>query len=165
MAQVMSCAILDRSLTRVITMSPTTRRVLQALLYEAIAIAVVGPVLSLAFDKSPTSTFGLAVVLSTMALTWNYVFNWIFERWESRQSVRGRSFARRLAHGAGFEGGLVIILLPVMSLWLDISLTAALLANLGLLAFFFFYAIAFTWCFDRVFGLPASARADTAEPN
>jgi uncharacterized membrane protein len=120
-------------------------------------------VLSLAFDKSPTSTFGLAVVLSTMALTWNYVFNWIFERWESRQSVRGRSFARRLAHGAGFEGGLVIILLPVMSLWLDISLTTAFLANLGLLAFFFFYAIAFTWCFDRVFGLPASALADDAD--
>jgi hypothetical protein len=49
--------------------------------------------------------------------------------------------------------------LPIMSLWLDISLTAALVANLGLLAFFFFYAIAFTWCFDRVFGLPASALA------
>ncbi len=144
-------------------MSPTTRRVLQALLYEAIAIAVVGPVLSLAFDKSPTSTFGLAVVLSTVALTWNYVFNWIFERWESRQSVRGRSFARRLANGAGFEGGLVILLLPVMSLWLDISLLTAFLANLGLLVFFFFYAIAFTWCFDRVFGLPASARAGDAD--
>ena len=144
-------------------MTPTTRRVVQALLYEAIAIAVVGPVLSLAFDKSPTSTFGLAVVLSTVALTWNYVFNWIFERWESRQSVRGRSFARRLAHGAGFEGGLVILLLPVMSLWLDISLTTAFLANLGLLVFFFFYAIAFTWCFDRVFGLPASARAGDAD--
>lgn len=144
-------------------MSPSTRRVLQALLYEAIAIAVVGPVLSLAFDKPPTSTFGLAVVLSTVALTWNYLFNWIFERWESRQSVRGRSFARRLAHGAGFEGGLVILLLPVMSLWLDISLTTAFLANLGLLVFFFFYAIAFTWCFDRVFGLPASARAGDAD--
>ena len=128
-------------------------------LYLAMAIAVVGPVLSLAFDKSPASTLGLAVVLSSIALTWNYVFNWLFERWESRQSVRGRSFVRRLAHGAGFEGGLVIILLPVMSLWLDISLAAALVANLGLLAFFFFYAIAFTWCFDRVFGLPASAQA------
>jgi uncharacterized membrane protein len=64
-----------------------------------------------------------------------------------------------VAHGAGFEGGLVIILLPVMSMWLDISLTAALVANLGLLTFFFFYAIAFTWCIDRVFGLPASAKA------
>jgi uncharacterized membrane protein len=144
-------------------MSPSTRRVLQALSYEGIAIAVVGPVLSLAFDKSPASTLGLAVVLSGIALTWNYTFNWIFERWESRQSVRGRSLARRLAHGAGFEGGLAIILLPVMSLWLNISPTAALATNLGLLAFFFFYAIAFTWCFDRVFGLPASAKAAEAD--
>jgi len=141
-------------------MSPRTRRILQALLYEAIAIAVVGPLLSLVFDKSPASTFGLAVVLSTIALTWNYVFNGLFERWESRQAVRGRSWARRLVHGAGFEGGLVILLLPVMSLWLDISPLAALLANLGLLVFFFFYAIVFTWCFDRVFGLPVSASGD-----
>ncbi len=157
------CSLLAGHLTPFPKMTPTTRRVVQALLYEAMAIAVVGPVLSLAFDKSTASTFGLAVVLSSIALTWNYVFNWLFERWESRQSVRGRSFARRLAHGAGFEGGLVIILLPVMSLWLDISLIAALVANLGLLAFFFFYAIAFTWCFDRVFGLPASAQAGDLE--
>ncbi len=150
------------ALTALRNMSPTTRRVVQALLYEAIAIAVVGPLLSLAFDKPPASTMGLAVVLSGIALTWNYVFNWLFERWELRQTVRGRSFARRLAHGAGFEGGLVVILLPVMSLWLDISVATALLANLGLLAFFFFYAIAFTWCFDRVFGLPASAQAGPA---
>lgn len=140
-------------------MSPTTRCVLQALLYEAIAIAVVGPVLSLAFDKSPASTFGLAVVLSIIALTWNYAFNWLFERWEAKQAVHGRSFFRRLANGAGFEGCLVILLVPVMSVWMGISLSAALVTNLGLLAFFFFYAIAFIWCFDRVFGLPASAQA------
>ncbi len=138
-------------------MSPITRRVSQAVLYEAFAIAVVGPALSFAFDEPPTSTLGLAVVLSTIALTWNYAFNWLFERWESRQLVRGRSFRRRLAHGAGFEGGLVVILVPVMSLWLDISPAAAFMANLALLVFFFVYAIAFTWAFDRVFGLPASA--------
>jgi uncharacterized membrane protein len=144
-------------------MSPITRRVLQAVLYEAIAIAVVGPALSVAFDEPPTSTFGLAVVLSTVALTWNYAFNWIFERWEMGQTVRGRSFARRLAHGAGFEGGLVVILIPVMSLWLGISPAAAFVANLGLLAFFLIYAIAFTWAFDRVFGLPASAMEKDAK--
>ncbi|MCW2311976.1 PACE efflux transporter [Rhodoferax antarcticus] len=138
-------------------MSPRTRRVLQALLYEAFAIAFVGPVLSFAFDKPPSSTLALAVVLSTIALTWNYVFNTFFERWESRQSVKGRSFARRLAHGIGFEGGLTVLLIPVMSLWLEISPLKAFVANLGLLAFFFVYAIAFTWAFDRLFGLPASA--------
>jgi uncharacterized membrane protein len=144
-------------------MSPVTRRVLQAVLYEIVAIAAVGPALSLVFDEPPTSTFGLAVVLSTIALTWNYAFNWLFERWESRQTVRGRSLARRLAQAAGFEGGLVFILVPVMSHWLDISPAAAFVANLGLLVFFFFYAIAFTWAFDRVFGLPASAVRKDAE--
>lgn len=144
-------------------MTPKTRRVLQAVLYEVIAIAFVGPVLSFAFHKPQASTFGLAVVLSTIALTWNYAFNWIFERWESRQTVGGRSLARRLTHGAGFEGGLVVILVPVMSLWLDISPAAAFVANLGLLMFFFTYAIAFTWAFDRVFGLPASAVRSDAE--
>ena len=138
-------------------MTPMTRRVLQAVLYETFAIAFVGPVLSLAFDKPPTSTLALAVVLSSIALAWNYVFNALFERWESRQSTKGRSFARRLAHGIGFEGGLVILLIPVMSAWLDISPLAAFVANLGLLAFFFFYAIGFTWAFDLVFGLPESA--------
>ena len=138
-------------------MSPKVRRVLQAVLYEVFAIAFVGPVLSLAFNKPPTSTLGLAIVLSSIALAWNYVFNALFERWESRQAVRGRSFARRLAHGLGFEGGLVILLIPVMAWWLDISPLNAFVANLGLLAFFFVYAIVFTWAFDRVFGLPESA--------
>ncbi len=138
-------------------MTPKTRRVLQAVLYEVFAVAFVGPVLSFAFDKPASSTIALAVVLSTCALAWNYLFNSLFERWESRQATRGRSFSRRLAHGLGFEGGLVVLLVPVMSLWLGISPQSAFLANLGLMAFFFIYAVVFTWGFDRVFGLPASA--------
>ena len=138
-------------------MNPKSRRVLQAVLYEVFAVAFVGPVLSLAFDKPPASTIVLAVVLSSIALAWNYVFNLLFERWESRQSKKGRSLVRRLAHGIGFEGGLTVLLIPVMSLWLQISVLDAFLANLGLLAFFFVYAVAFTWAFDRAFGLPQSA--------
>ena len=138
-------------------MKPRTRRVLQAVMYEFIAIAFVGPILSLAFNKPQTSTLGLAVVLSSIALGWSYTFNTLFERWESHQSDKGRSVARRLAHGLGFEGGLTIILVPVMALWLDISPLKAFIANLGLLAFFFVYAIVFTWAFDRMFGLPNSA--------
>ncbi len=137
-------------------MTPTIRRVLQAVLYEVGAIAFVGPMLGLAFEKPASSTFLLAVVLSTIALFWNYIFNALFERWESKQMVKGRSFARRLAHGIGFEGGLTIMLVPVMALWLDTTFLAAFLANLGLLAFFFVYAISYTWAFDKVFGLPQS---------
>jgi len=143
-------------------MSPTVRRIVQAVLYEVIAIAFVGPAMSLMFEQPVGSTLSLAVLMSSVALGWNYVFNWLFEAWESRQVVKGRSFKRRLVHGLGFEGGLVLMLVPVMAYWLDTTLLKAFLADLGILAFFFVYAMAFTWAFDRVFGLPQSA-SETCE--
>lgn len=138
-------------------MSPKKRRLLQAILYEALAIAFVTPVLSVIFNAPLSSALGLAMVISSIALTWNYLFNTLFERWEARQSVRGRSLTRRLMHGVGFEGGLVVMLVPLMAFWLNTSLLNAFVAELGFLAFFFVYAIAYTWVFDRVFGLPESA--------
>jgi uncharacterized membrane protein len=139
-------------------MKPFVRRILQAALYEGIAIAVVTPTLVLAFSHPPGSAFVLSAVMSSIALTWNYLFNLVFERWETRQVVKGRSLQRRIAHGVGFEGGLAIILMPVMAYWLDISLWAAFVADMGLLAFFFVYTVAFTWVFDKIFGLPLSAQ-------
>jgi uncharacterized membrane protein len=56
------------------------------------------------------------------------------------------------------------MLVPIMAWWLDIGLLEAFLADLGILAFFFVYAIAFTWCFDRVFGPPVHDAPDGAVP-
>ena len=139
-------------------MTPRQRRIVQAVLYEVIAIAFVGPAMGLLFDESMGSSLALAATLSTIALLWSYVFNGLFERWESRQAQRQRTLGRRLLHGVGFEGGLVVLLVPVMAWWLKTSLLHALVADLGILLFFLVYAIGFTWCFDRVFGPPESAR-------
>lgn len=138
-------------------MTPKTRRVLQAILYEGIAIAMVTPAIAYLFDTPPGSAFALSALMSAIALAWNYVFNALFERWESRQTVKGRALGRRIAHGIGFESGLAIALIPVMAGWLDISLREAFFADLEILVFFFVYTIVFTWVFDKVFGLPASA--------
>jgi uncharacterized membrane protein len=142
-----------------LTMKPRRRRIVQAVLYEVIAVAAVGPALGLLFDEPMGSALGLALVMSTVALAWNYIFNGWFERWEARQAIKGRSWARRLMHGLGFEGGLVVMLVPVMAYWLDTTWLAAFVADLGVLVFFFVYAVVFTWAFDRVFGLPQSAAA------
>lgn len=143
--------------------TPWKRRVLQAVLYELFAVLFVGPALALVFEQPMLTTLALAVFMSTVALAWNYVFNGLFERWEARQAVKGRSWKRRLAHGIGFEGGLVVMLVPVMAWGLETTLWAAFVADLVIFAFFFVYAIGFTWAFDRVFGLPASARPAQAE--
>jgi uncharacterized membrane protein len=139
-------------------MTPLQRRVLQAVLYELGAIALTGPIVGLSFDVGAGSSLLLAVIMSSIALAWNYVFNAGFEHWERRQVRRQRTVWRRLMHGIGFEGSLGLMLVPLMAVWLDIPLWQALVAEIGLLALFFLYAVSFTWAFDRVFGLPESAR-------
>lgn len=141
-----------------VALAPRARRVVQAVLYELVAISLVTPAIAIFFDEGKGSALGLSALMSSIALTWNYTFNAMFERWERRQSVKGRSSLRRLAHGIGFEGGLGLILIPVMALWLHIGLWEAVLTELGFLLFFMGYTVAFTWSFDHLFGLPESAR-------
>lgn len=133
------------------------RRVIYVSLYEGVAIAVVTLVLMLGGRQSLGAAGGLAVGSSIIAVIWNLVFNVLFEHWESRQAVRGRSAARRVAHAIGFEGGLALWLVPFVAWWLGVSLWQALLLDIGLLVFFLIYTFVFTWAFDRLFGLPAAA--------
>jgi uncharacterized membrane protein len=131
------------------------RRLIYVALYELIAIAVVTLALAVFTDHGGGSAGGVAVGSSAIAVVWNLVFNALFERWERRQPVRGRSVARRVAHAIGFEGGLLLWLVPFIAWWLGVSLWQALLLDVGLLLFFLVYTFIFTWVFDRLFGLPA----------
>ena len=133
------------------------RRVIYVTLYELIAIAAATLGLALLTGQGAGHSSVVAVAASAIAIVWNIVFNWAFERWEARQPVRGRSVARRVAHAIGFEGGLLLWLVPFIAWWLGVSLWQALLLDVGLLVFFLIYTFVFTWVFDRLFGLPASA--------
>ena len=130
------------------------RRLLYVTLYEGLAIAIVTLTLLVFTSEGPASAGGLAIGSSAIALAWNLVFNALFERWERRQPVRGRSVARRVAHAIGFEGGLLLWLVPFFAWWLGVSLWQALLMDIGFLLFFLVYTFVFTWAFDRLFGLP-----------
>ncbi|MGB4925950.1 MAG: PACE efflux transporter [Giesbergeria sp.] len=129
------------------------RRVVYVTVYEIIAIAVATWGLASVTGQGAAHSVVISAASSAIAVAWNLVFNTLFERWEARQSVRGRS----VAHAIGFEGGLVLFLVPLFAWWFDIGLWQALVMDLGLLVFFLVYTFVFNWCFDRVFGLPASA--------
>lgn len=133
------------------------RRVVYVSIYELIAIAVVTWGLAGYTGQGLEHSGIMAVASSAVAIAWNVFFNTLFERWEARQRVRGRSLRRRVAHAVGFEGGLVVTLVPMFAWWFGISLWEALVMDLGLIAFFLCYTFVFNWAFDKVFGLPASA--------
>ena len=133
------------------------RKIVYVSLYELIAIAVSSTGLAAGSGSSLQQAGVLAVASSIIAVVWNLVYNSLFERWEARQAVRGRSFRRRAAHALGFELGFVFMLVPLFAWWLDITLWHALVLDVGLALFFLVYTFAFNWAFDKVFGLPASA--------
>lgn len=133
------------------------RRIVYVCLYEAIAIAICSVSFLALSNKGLGHAASLSVACSAIAVCWNLAFNAMFERWEAVQSVRGRSLARRAAHAIGFEGGLIVLLVPLIAWWLEVSLLQSLLMDIGLSIFFLVYTFVFGWVFDRVFGLPASA--------
>ena len=139
------------------------RRVVYITLYEGIAIVAASAGLAWLSGGNLGPSSVLATAASAVAVAWNLVFNHLFERWEARQAVRGRSLRRRVAHAVGFEGGLVAFLVPMFAWGLGVTLWQALVMDLGLVVFFLAYTFVFNWGFDRVFGLPASA-AGVARP-
>lgn len=138
------------------------RKVVYITLYEIIAITMSTTGLALLSGAGMGHASVAAIAASAIAVIWNLVYNTLFERWEARQAKRGRSVLRRVAHAIGFEGGLVITLVPLFAWWLDISLWQAFVLDLGLIVFFLAYTYVFNLGFDRVFGLPASAAPQPA---
>lgn len=138
--------------------SPALRRILYAISFEAGGILLSAALLLLMAETTAGSSLVFSILASTVAMLWNLAFNAMFEAWETRQTTRGRSLKRRIAHALLFEAGLVLALLPLTAWWFSVTLFQALAYEAVLIAAFLIYTWAFTWAFDRIFGLPASAR-------
>ncbi|MCD2177623.1 PACE efflux transporter [Rhizobium sp. C1] len=139
-------------------MTPRVRRVVYVASYEFIAILMVGVSLAVLLGEPLLDTGSFAVLTSLIAVGWNYVYTVGFEWWEARQTVKGRSTRRRVAHAAGFEIGLMVLLAPFMSWWLSIPLAEALVYEISFALFFVCYTYLFNLAFDKIFGLPQSAQ-------
>ena len=139
-------------------MSPRRRRIVYAISFETLAILMGAAVLRLFSGAPAEATLALSVTGAVIALGWSYAFNALFEAWEARQSVKGRSVKRRIAHAFLFECGMTVFLLPVTAWFLSVDLWTAFVYELGLILFYMGFAWVFTWAFDHIFGLPASAK-------
>ncbi|MBC2835865.1 PACE efflux transporter [Paragemmobacter straminiformis] len=137
---------------------PTLRRLIYAAAFEGGGILMSTALLLLMADTGAGSSFVFSALCSTIAMLWNLAFNALFEAWEARQTIRGRGLARRTAHALLFEAGLLLVLLPLTAWWFAVPVLTALAYESVLILAFLAYTWAFTWAFDRLFGLPASAR-------
>jgi len=136
-------------------MRSTRDRIRHAISFELIALLIVTPAGALLFDK-PISDIGvIAIGGATIATGWNYLYNLGFDH--LMQRLRGstqKSTAIRAAHAIVFELGLLVVLLPFVAWYLQISLWEALIMDVAFALFYVVYAFVFNWGYDRVFPLP-----------
>lgn len=132
------------------TLSPLARRVTYVVVFEICAIALATLLLMALSGGEAHGSLPVAAASSLAAVIWNFIYNTFFERWELSRNIQSRSLGLRAGHAIGFEGGLVVILIPLFMWWYQVGLLAALKMELALLVFFLVFTFVFTWVFDHV---------------
>lgn len=140
-------------------------RLRHALSFEIIALLIIAPLGAWAFDLSLGSIGFVAVVSATIATAWTYLYNLMFDHALLRYAgdVR-KSVPMRIIHALLFEAGLLLVLLPFIAWYLQISLLDAFMMDLSFAVFYLVYAFVFNWLYDLVFALPPASLVHGGDP-
>lgn len=152
----------------IITRTPLDR-LRHALMFEALLLTLLAPMMSLMLNKDIVDVGMLSVVLSIKAMLINPVFNYFFDRFDvSRGKVpTERTLAGRIIHAMGLEVTLTATSLPLIVWWLEVTFMQALIVDLVMIFAVMLYTLIFNWGYDRLFPVhqtPAQTSAQTPAP-
>ena len=95
-------------------------RVFHAVLFEVLSVSL-SIVLLMAFtDHQVGALSGTMIIIATIAMAWNFVFNWVFDKFFPGDKTQ-RTIAMRIFHVVLFEIGLLVLTIPVMALILGVK--------------------------------------------
>lgn len=123
-------------------------RTFHAVSYEVVGIVTSAPIISFLSGKPIGESGALAVIVSLIAMLWNYLFNLLFDKMQEKYQFRKNLFVRIL-HGTGFEVGLVLLTAPSIALLFNMGVIDAFFLELGMLLYFFPYTIVYNWIYDK----------------
>ena len=132
-------------------------RIRHTLSFEMIGLLLFAPLASFAFGFELHTMGVIAVVGSIIATVWNYFYNILFDKGMLR--LRGRvqkTVLIRVFHAVLFEGGLLLLFLPIIAVYLNISLLEAFKMDIAMATFYLLYAFVFNWAYDKTFPIPES---------
>jgi uncharacterized membrane protein len=135
-------------------MQGTKRRVTYVFFYEVFSFFICAMVLAVLSDTSISHTGPLSILIAVIAVTINYFYNHVFEMWEKKQISKKRTVMRRVVHAISFQIVLVMILIPLIAWWMQISLIKAFLLDFSLMVLIPCYTFVYNYLFDHIFGLP-----------
>ncbi|MDF3884923.1 PACE efflux transporter [Cupriavidus basilensis] len=143
-------------------MRSTKDRIRHTIGFELIGLLIFAPVGSWLFGFALHQMGIIAVVASVIAAGWNYLYNLLFDKAMLRFTGQLRKpVAVRVLHAILFELGLLVVFLPMVAWYLDMSLFDAFIMDIAVAAFYVVYAFIYNWAYDAVFPVGAGARTGT----
>lgn len=127
-------------------------RIRHTLMFEIIALTILALVGNKLTGHSIEEIGVLGLIMSMLAMTWNFIFNWGFDKLDLKyRDARPRGWKIRVVHAVSFEVGLMSVGIFVIAAWLNVSLWYAFVLDIGIAVFFLAYAFTFNWIYDLVF--------------
>lgn len=124
-------------------------RLFHAITFEVLAVSLSIIGLAIFTDHNVGQLSGTMIVVATIAMIWNVIFNWIFDKFVPGQKEK-RSLKTRIVHVLLFEAGLLFATVPVMAYLLKVSLVEALMMDIGVTLFITLYAFVFNLAYDHI---------------
>ncbi|MGE6481941.1 PACE efflux transporter [Psychrobacter namhaensis] len=136
-------------------MRTTKDRIRHALGFEIIGLLIFAPLASLVFGFELHLMGMMALVGSIVATIWNYFYNILFDRAMLKLcGTLQKMVLIRVLHAILFEGGLLLLFLPVIAWYLNISLWEAFKMDIAMATFYLVYAFVYNWVYDQIFAIP-----------
>lgn len=135
------------------TLRSPKERLLQTLAYEAGGLALVTPIYASVFGAGTDEAAAVLIMLSIAVLFWTPIHNTIFDAVEWRLFARvasDRPTKVRLLHAINLEATSMIVTLPLLLVLGGLTLTEAILTDIGLTLFYAAYAYVFHLIYDRL---------------
>ena len=122
-------------------------RIFHAVSFELVAMAIIVPASAVLIEKNPLDMLFVNIGLSLFAMLWNYIYNFWFDKLVGPNRITRKLFIR-IVHTLGFEGGMLIVTIPLVSWYLVLSLLDTLILEAGVLTFILIYTALFNWLYD-----------------
>ncbi|MBN3493767.1 PACE efflux transporter [Vibrio neptunius] len=124
-------------------------RILHMVLFELVALIVMATLATLITGNGAGKMAGLAIALSMIAMGWNYIYNYGYDKVFGADRTK-RTAKVRILHGLGYELGMMIISFPVLMWTLQLGFWSVLVMDIGVVIFFVLYSIGFNWVYDAI---------------
>ncbi|SPK73379.1 conserved membrane protein of unknown function [Cupriavidus taiwanensis] len=145
-------------------MRKTWDRIRHAVGFEVVGLLIFAPLASWAFGYELHQMGLIGAVASLIATGWNYLYNVLFDKGMLRFTGQLRkSVPVRVLHALLFELGLLVVFLPSLAWYLNISLIDALIMDIAVAGFYMVYALVYNWLYDIVFPVPSLKAQASAE--